>query len=85
MTLIQLIMDLDMNKIYWIFWLYMIRRIFDTSFYRIGAVLSQLDAYENERVIAYGSHAMNPHELGYSITRKNCKLAIILLYILNII
>jgi len=42
----------------------------DNSFDRNGAVLSQMNAYENERVIAYGSNAMNPHELGYCITRK---------------
>jgi len=42
----------------------------DASFDAIGAVLSQLDEYGNERVIAYGSHAMNSHERGYCITRK---------------
>jgi len=42
----------------------------DASFDRIGAVLSQLDEYGNEKVIAYGSHAMSPHEVGYCITRK---------------
>lgn len=42
----------------------------DASFDRIGAVLSQYDMDGNERVIAYGSRAMNSHELGYCITRK---------------
>jgi transposase InsO family protein len=42
----------------------------DASFDTIGAVLSQLDERGNERVIAYGSHAMSKHELGYCITRK---------------
>ena len=42
----------------------------DASFDTIGAVLAQKDAYGRERVIAYGSHKMNKHELGYCITRK---------------
>jgi transposase InsO family protein len=42
----------------------------DASFDTIGAVLSQKDEYGRERVIAYGSHKMNKHELGYCITRK---------------
>ena len=42
----------------------------DASFDTIGAVLSQKDDQGNERVIAYGSHTMNKHELGYCITRK---------------
>ena len=42
----------------------------DASFDRIGAVLSQLDAYGNERLISYGSHAINPHELLLCITRN---------------
>ena len=42
----------------------------DASFDTIGAVLSQKDIYGRERVIAYGSHKMNKHELGYCITRK---------------
>ena len=42
----------------------------DASFDRIGAVLSQKDSSGNEKVIAYGSKAMNAHELGYCITRK---------------
>ena len=42
----------------------------DASFDTIGAVLSQRDDKGNERVIAYGSHTMNKHELGYCITRK---------------
>ena len=42
----------------------------DASFDRIGAVLAQVDDNGNERVIAYGSKAMNKHELGYCITRK---------------
>jgi len=42
----------------------------DTSFDTIGAVLAQKDAYGMERLITYGSHKMNRHELGYCITRK---------------
>jgi len=42
----------------------------DASFDTIGAVLSQVDENGRERVIAYGSKAMNKHELGYCITRK---------------
>ena len=42
----------------------------DASFDTIGAVLSQVDESGCERVIAYGSHTMNKHELGYCITRK---------------
>jgi len=42
----------------------------DASFDTIGAVLSQKDECGRERVIAYGSHKMNKHELGYCITRK---------------
>ena len=42
----------------------------DASFDTIGAVLSQYDDLGRERVIAYGSHAMNKHELGYCIARK---------------
>ena len=42
----------------------------DASFDTIGAVLSQLDDNGNERVVAYGSHTMNKHEIGYCITRK---------------
>ena len=42
----------------------------DASFDTIGAVLSQLDEQGHERVIAYGSHSMNKHEIGYCITRK---------------
>ena len=42
----------------------------DASFDTIGAVLSQKDEKGNERVIAYGSHAMSKHEMGYCITRK---------------
>jgi len=42
----------------------------DASFDRIGAVLSQLDENGREKPIAYGSRAMNKHELGYCITRK---------------
>ena len=42
----------------------------DASFDTIGAVLSQKDSSGRERVIAYGSHKMNKHELGYCITRK---------------
>ena len=42
----------------------------DASFDTIGAVLSQKDEYGSERVIAYGSHKLNKHELGYCITRK---------------
>ena len=42
----------------------------DASFDTIGAVLSQKDSSGRERVIAYGSHKMNKHELGYYITRK---------------
>ena len=42
----------------------------DASFDTIGAVLSQKDMCGRERVIAYGSHKMNKHELGYCITRK---------------
>jgi len=42
----------------------------DASFNKIGAVLSQVDDNRHERVIAYGSHAMNNHEKGYCITRK---------------
>ena len=42
----------------------------DASFDTIGAVLSQIDEHGNERVVAYGSHTMNQHELGYCITRK---------------
>jgi len=46
--------------------------ILDTnaSFNTIGAVLSQKDNDGQERVIAYGSHAMNNHKKGYCITRK---------------
>ena len=42
----------------------------DASFDTIGAVLSQKDDKGNERVVAYGSHTMNKHEIGYCITRK---------------
>jgi len=42
----------------------------DASFESIGAVLSQKDDNGNEKVIAYGSHAMNKHEKGYCVTRK---------------
>ena len=42
----------------------------DASFEAIGAVLSQKDEQGKERVVAYGSHSMNAHELGYCITRK---------------
>jgi len=42
----------------------------DASFDTIGAVLSQIDAHGREKVISYGSHKMNKHELGYCITRK---------------
>lgn len=42
----------------------------DASFEAIGAVLSQKGDDGKERVIAYGSRSMNPHELGYCITRK---------------
>ena len=42
----------------------------DASFNTIGAVLSQADENGFEKVIAYGSHAMNNHEKGYCITRK---------------
>ena len=42
----------------------------DASFNTIGAVLSQQDDNGHEKVIAYGSHAMNDHEKGYCITRK---------------
>jgi len=42
----------------------------DASFDTIGAVLSQLDDQGQERVVAYGSHTMNKHEMGYCITRK---------------
>jgi len=35
----------------------------DASFDSIGAVLSQEDAFGNERVIAYGSHSMSKHEI----------------------
>ena len=42
----------------------------DASFDTIGAVLSQRGSDGKERVVAYGSHAMNPHERGYCITRK---------------
>ena len=57
----------------------------DSSFDRIGAVLAQTNENRNERVIAHGSKAMNKHELGYCITRKEL-LAIffILLGISNI-
>jgi hypothetical protein len=42
----------------------------DASFNTIGAVLSQKEDEGYEKVIAYGSHAMNSHEKGYCITRK---------------
>lgn len=42
----------------------------DASFDTIGAVLSQKNDSGQEQVIAYGSHAMNSHEKGYCITRK---------------
>ena len=42
----------------------------DASFDTIGAVLSQRNNDGYETVIAYGSHAMNSHEKGYCITRK---------------
>jgi len=42
----------------------------DASFDALGAVLSQKDEFGQEKVIAYGSHAMNKHELGYCVTRK---------------
>ena len=35
----------------------------------IGAVLSQLQADETERVIAYSIRSLNEHEKGYCITR----------------
>lgn len=42
----------------------------DASFDTIGAVLSQRNSENEEVVIAYGSHAMSAHEVGYCITRK---------------
>ena len=42
----------------------------DASFNTIGAVLSQADERGIEKVIAYGSHAMTSHEIGYCTTRK---------------
>jgi len=42
----------------------------DASFDCIGAVLSQLDVDGKERVVSYGSHSLNKHELGYCVTRK---------------
>ena len=42
----------------------------DASFDTIGAVLSQEGDDGQERVIAYGSKAMNNHEKGYCVTRK---------------
>ena len=42
----------------------------DASYDCIGAVLSQKDENGKERVISYGSHSMNKHELGYCVTRK---------------
>lgn len=42
----------------------------DASFDCISAVLSQLDDNGNERVVSYGSHSLNKHELGYCVTRK---------------
>ena len=42
----------------------------DASFEAIGAVLSQKDDSGRERVITYGSHALNAHEKGYCVTRK---------------
>ena len=42
----------------------------DASFDTIGAVLSQRDENGQEKVIAYGSHTMSSHEIGYCITRK---------------
>ena len=42
----------------------------DASFSTIGGVLSQKDTNGRERLIAYGSHAMNAHEKGYCVTRK---------------
>jgi len=55
----------------------------DASFNRIGAVLSQLDDYGSKGVIAYGLHTMNPHELGYCISRKKLLAIIISPCILN--
>ena len=42
----------------------------DASFNTVGAVLSQMDDSGYEKVIAYGSHAMNDHEKGYCISSK---------------
>ena len=52
----------------------------DASFDRIVAVLDQTDENGNERVITYGSKAMNKYELGYCITKilvYNSKLLIL--------
>ena len=42
----------------------------DASFDCIGAVLSQVDENRKERVVSFGSHSLNKHELGYCVTRK---------------
>ena len=54
----------------------------DASFDRIGAVLSQLDEYGNEKVIAYCSHAM---KLVIVLLEKNCWQFITSNYISNTI
>src|SRR5439155_6500993 len=48
----------------------------NASEYGLGAVLSQKDKEENEKVITYASRSMNKAELNYSITDKEC-LAIV--------
>lgn len=42
----------------------------DASFEAIGAVLSQIDENNQERVIAYASRGLTPFEKGYCVTRK---------------
>ena len=42
----------------------------DASDYGVGAVLSQLDDSENEKVIAFALKALSPRQQKYSTTEK---------------
>jgi hypothetical protein len=44
----------------------------DASTFALGAILSQKDEQNKERVIAYTSRSLNKHERNYSITELEC-------------